>query len=121
MKKIEALIRVEKLDPVKDALREIGQEGMTITEAKGKGQSAPRHLQMRAQTYSVDLIRKIKVEVVVPDKEEQKVVDTIMKVAYTGDPGDGVVFVYPIENAYSITTKDTGERAIEAHEYAVEE
>lgn len=112
MKKIEAIIKPFKLDEVKDALNEIGIQGMTVTEVKGFGRQKGHTELYRGAEYVIDFIPKIKVEIVTSDSLVQKVVDTIEKAAKTGKIGDGKIFVYAIENVIRIRTGENGETAV---------
>ena len=112
MKKIEAIIKPFKMEDVKEALSEIGIEGMTVTEVKGFGrQKGPTEI-YRGSEYTVDFLPKVKFEVVVTDEMVEKVIKTIAASAKTGKIGDGKIFVFPIENAIRIRTEETGENAI---------
>lgn len=112
MKKIEAVIKPFKLDEVKDALNEIGIQGMTVTEVKGFGRQKGHTELYRGAEYVIDFIPKIKIEIVTSDALSQKVVDTIEKVAKTGKIGDGKIFVYPVEDVIRIRTGERGESAV---------
>ena len=112
MKKIEAIIKPFKLDEVKDALNEIGIQGMTVTEVKGFGRQKGHTELYRGAEYIVDFIPKIKIEIVTSDNLVDKVVDTIEKVAKTGKIGDGKIFVSPVEEAVRIRTGERGETAL---------
>ena len=112
MKKIEAVFRPEKLEPVKDALAEIGIMGMTVTEVSGRGRQKGIGLQWRVGEYRVELLPKVKIEVVVLDEDVGKTLNTIVRKARTGDRGDGKIFVLPVDNAVRIRTGDEGENAI---------
>jgi nitrogen regulatory protein PII len=112
MKKIEAVIKPFKLDEVKDALNEIGIQGMTVTEVKGFGRQKGHTELYRGAEYVVDFIPKIKVEVVTSDTLAEKVVATIEQVAKTGKIGDGKIFVYPVDEAVRIRTGERGEMAL---------
>ncbi|MFO0753293.1 MAG: P-II family nitrogen regulator [Thermodesulfovibrionales bacterium] len=112
MKKIEAIIKPFKLDEVKDALNEIGIQGMTVTEVKGFGRQKGHTELYRGAEYVVDFIPKIKIEIVTSDALAPKVVDTIEKSAKTGKIGDGKIFVYPIEEVIRIRTGEQGESAV---------
>mgnify|MGYP000850411372 FL=1 len=112
MKKIEAIIKPFKLEEVKDALGEIGIEGMTVSEVKGFGRQK-RHTEIyRGSEYTVDFLPKIKVELVVTDQQVDSAVTTIVKAARTGKIGDGKVFVSAIEQAVRIRTDEKGESAV---------
>ena len=112
MKKIEAIIKPFKLEEVKDALAEIGVEGMTVTEVKGFGRQKGHTEIYRGSEYTVDFLPKIKIEVVVTDSLLEGALSAIVKSAKTGKIGDGKVFVSPVEEAIRIRTDETGEKAI---------
>jgi nitrogen regulatory protein P-II 1 len=112
MQKIEAVIQPSKLDAVKDALVEIGVEGMTITEARGHGRQKGHTEFYRGREYSVDLLPKVKLEVVVADAMLEKAVNAIMAAARTGAIGDGKIFVSKIDEAIRIRNDERGEIAL---------
>ena len=112
MKKIEAIIKPFKMEDVKEALAEIGIEGMTVTEVKGFGRQKGHTEIYRGSEYTVDFLPKVKFEVVVSDDMAPKAVEAISASAKTGKIGDGKIFVLPIENAIRIRTEETGEAAI---------
>jgi nitrogen regulatory protein PII len=112
MKKIEAIIKPFKLDEVKDALYDLGVEGMTISEVKGFGRQKGHTEIYRGSEYTVDFLPKIKIEIVVADSLLDSAVAAIVKAAKTGKIGDGKVFVSTIQNAVRIRTEETGEKAI---------
>ncbi|HXE43261.1 MAG TPA: P-II family nitrogen regulator [Candidatus Baltobacteraceae bacterium] len=112
MKKIEAIIKPFKLEDVKEALAEIGVEGMTVSEVKGFGRQKGHTEIYRGSEYTVDFLPKLKLEVVLADANVQAAVDAIVKAARTGKIGDGKVFVSSIENAVRIRTEETGEQAV---------
>ena len=112
MKKIEALIRHFKLEEVKKALTECGVKGMTITEVRGFGRQKGHTEVYRGAEYTVDFVPKIKVELAVSDAELSKVVETITRVAKTGQVGDGKIFVSNLDDVVRIRTGETGESAI---------
>lgn len=112
MKKIEAIIKPFKLEEVKDALGEIGIEGMTVSEVKGFGRQKGHTEIYRGSEYTVDFLPKVKIEIVVADEMKAKAVDAIVKAAKTGKIGDGKVFVVPIEEAVRIRTDERGESAV---------
>jgi nitrogen regulatory protein P-II 1 len=109
MKKIEAIIRPEKLDAVKDALSAKGMLGMTVTNVSGRGRQKGIALQWRAGEYRVDFLPKVKIELVLSDEECQPAIDIICRAARTGREGDGMIFVLPVENAYRVRTSDSGD------------
>jgi len=112
MKKIEAIIREEKLDAVREALANGGYVGMTVSEVSGHGRQGGLKLQWRAGEYQVDLLPKLKLELVVLDGDVQSTVNTIMTSARTGDIGDGKIFVLPVDDAVRVRTGEEGDRAI---------
>jgi nitrogen regulatory protein P-II 1 len=112
MKMVIAIIKPFKLEEVKDALTEIGVQGLTVSEVKGFGRQKGHTELYRGAEYVVDFIPKIKIEVVVPDDIVEKVVETIVNSARTGRIGDGKVFVIPVEEAVRIRTGERGESAI---------
>jgi nitrogen regulatory protein P-II 1 len=112
MKKIDAIIQPFKLDEVKDALVGIGIDGMTITEVRGHGRQKGHREAYRGQEYKVDLLPKVKLEMVVPDSRCEEVMQTLAKAAQTGKIGDGKIFVYDITEAVRIRNLDRGEAAL---------
>jgi nitrogen regulatory protein PII len=112
MKKIEAIIKPFKLEEVKDALGEVGIEGMTVSEVKGFGRQKGHTEIYRGSEYTVDFLPKIKVELVVADKDSEAAVAAIIKAARTGKIGDGKVFVSAIQEAIRIRTEEKGEAAV---------
>src|SRR6201996_4373147 len=112
MHKIEAVIQPSKLDSVKDALVEIGVQGITITEARGHGRQKGHTEFYRGREYSVDLLPKVKVESVVPDEMAEKAVQAILTSARTGKIGDGKIFVSKIDEAIRIRNDERGEIAL---------
>jgi nitrogen regulatory protein PII len=112
MKKIEAIIKPFKLDDVKEALNEIGIQGMTISEVKGYGRQKGHKEIYRGAEYVVDFIPKIKLEIVVDSDQADAVVEKIRDSANTGKIGDGKIFVYPVEEAIRVRTGETGNDAI---------
>ncbi len=107
MKMVIAIIRPEKLEDVKKALEEKGCVAMTVTEVKGRGEQKGIKLQFRGREMEVDLLPKVKLEIVVRDEIVQKVVDTIMESARTGKIGDGKIFIIPVEKSIKIRTGET--------------
>ena len=112
MKKIEAIIRPFRLDDVREALGEIGVKGMTLTEVKGYGRQKGHTELYRGSEYQIDFLPKIKLEVIVADALADKVVDTIMNAAKTGQVGDGKIFVSTIEDVIRVRTGESGEDAL---------
>lgn len=112
MKKIEAIIKPFKLDEVKDAISELGIQGMTVSEVKGFGRQKGHTEIYRGAEYVVDFLPKIKIELVVRDDDVERVVQGIVSAAKTGRIGDGKIFVFPLEEVIRIRTGETGENAI---------
>ncbi|MCF8038802.1 MAG: P-II family nitrogen regulator [Desulfohalobiaceae bacterium] len=112
MKKIEAIIKPFKLDDVKDSLAEVGINGMNVTEIQGFGRQKGHTEIYRGAEYVVDLLPKIRVEVVVPEDRVQEVVEAICKAARTGKIGDGKIFVLPVEESIRIRTGERGELSL---------
>jgi nitrogen regulatory protein P-II 1 len=112
MKRVEAIVRVERLPIVKEHLREIGIGGMTITPVSGWSKQRELHLQWRGLPVSYDLIPRSKFEILIPDDQLEFVLKTITDNARTGEHGDGLIFVSNVEDAINIATLDRGEKAI---------
>ena len=112
MKKVEAIIKPFKLDEVKEALNEVGIQGITVSEVKGFGRQKGHTELYRGAEYVVDFIPKIKMEIIVNDEIVGKVVETIEQAAKTGRIGDGKIFVSPVEAAYRIRTGEAGESVV---------
>ena len=112
MKKIEAVIQPFKLEEVKDSLKNIGIDGMTVTEVRGHGRQKGHKEVYRGQEYTVDLLPKVKVEMVVPTERSEEVIRTLVSAARTGNIGDGKIFVYDVAEAIRIRNEDRGETAL---------
>ena len=112
MKKIEAVVRHFKLEEVKDALMEVGVQGMTVTEVRGFGRQKGQKEQYRGAEYTVDFLPKVKMEVVVAEDQVKTVVETIVRTARTGQIGDGKIFVTDLDEIVRIRTGESGEEAI---------
>ena len=112
MKKIEAIIKPFKLEEVKEALHEVGIQGITVTEAKGFGRQKGHTELYRGAEYVVDFLPKVKVEVVIEDAMVERAVEAIQQAAHTGRIGDGKIFVSTVEEAIRIRTSETGADAI---------
>ena len=112
MKKIEAIIKPFKLEEVKEALSEIGLEGMTVTEVKGFGRQKGHSEIYRGSEYTVDFLPKIKIEVIVGDGQADAAVEAVSKAAKTGKIGDGKIFLLPVEQVLRIRTEEKGESAV---------
>ena len=115
MKKLEAIIKPFKLEEVKEALAELGIEGMTVTEVKGFGRQKGHTEIYRGSEYTVDFLPKVKVEVVMADDLIEKAVNVVVAAAKTGKIGDGKVFVLPVEESYRVRTGESGEEVLQAH------
>jgi nitrogen regulatory protein P-II 1 len=112
MKKIEAIIQPHKLDEVKEALKNIGIDGLTITEVRGHGRQKGHKEVYRGMEYQVDLLPKVKIELVVVDSRLNEIVKQLADAARTGKIGDGKIFVYDVAEAIRIRNNETGEAAI---------
>ena len=112
MKKIEAIIRPEKLDEVRKAIEAVGYPGLTITEAEGHGKQKGVVQQWRGETYRVEFLPKVKLELVVGDADVDRIVQAIIKAAKTGSVGDGKIFVSDVRDAIKIRTGERGESAL---------
>jgi nitrogen regulatory protein P-II 1 len=112
MKKIEAIIRPERLQPVQDALDELGVSGLTVSEVMGCGRQKGYTEQYRGSRANISLLPKLKVESVLPTEVVDRAVDAIVGAAYTGETGDGRVFVYHVEQAVRIRTGERGEETV---------
>ncbi len=112
MKKIEAVIKPFKLDDVKDRLREVGVQGMTVSEVKGFGRTGGKKEVYRGSAYVVDFVPKVRIQIVVKDSMVKDVVDALMAVSRTGHIGDGKIFVTPVEEVIRIRTGERGEDAL---------
>jgi nitrogen regulatory protein P-II 1 len=112
MKKIEAIIKPFRLEEVKDALGDVGIEGMTVSEVKGFGRQKGHTEIYRGSEYTVDFLPKIKIEIVLTDNQVDIAVAAIIKAAKTGKIGDGKVFIYPVEQAIRIRTEERGDHAV---------
>ena len=112
MKKIEAIIQPFKLDEVKESLKQIGIDGMTISEVRGHGRQKGHKEVYRGQEYQVDLLPKVKLEMVVADDRSEEVIKTLAFAARTGKIGDGKIFVYEVAEAVRIRNDDRGDTAL---------
>ena len=112
MKKIEAIIQPSRFESVKEALREIGVEGITVTEVRGHGRQKGHTEVYRGREYSVDLLPKVKLELVLPDAQAAKVVETILQTAKTGKIGDGKIFISSMDDAIRIRNNERGDSAL---------
>jgi nitrogen regulatory protein P-II 1 len=112
MKKIEAVIQPFKLEDVKSALMAIGVDGMTISEVRGHGRQKGHKEVYRGQEYQVDLLPKVKIEMIVASAQVDEIVQTLSQAARTGKIGDGKIFIYPVEEAIRIRNDERGEAAL---------
>ncbi|MDE0994170.1 MAG: P-II family nitrogen regulator [Rhodospirillales bacterium] len=112
MKKIEAIIKPFKLDEVKEALQDVGLQGITVLEAKGFGRQKGHTELYRGAEYVVDFLPKVKIELVVDDDMAERAVDAILQAAHTGRIGDGKIFIIPVEEAIRVRTGERGSEAI---------
>ncbi len=112
MKRVEAIIRPVRFEAVKEALNDIGVYGMTVTDVRGFGRQQGHTEKYRGSTYTVNLLPKIKIEVVVPDNQVEEVVSAILEAAHTGEIGDGKIFIAEVEEVVRIRTGERGESAL---------
>ncbi len=111
-KKIEAIIREDALDAVKDALRDLGIVGMNVFEIRGHGRQGGLDMSWRGTSYVMDLLPKIQLNIILSDNNVEKTVEVIVKAARTGKQGDGIIFVYPVEDVIRIRTGERGHEAL---------
>jgi nitrogen regulatory protein P-II 1 len=109
MKRIECIIRPMKLDEVKIGLGEIGVTGMTVSDVRGMGRQRGHRESYRGAAYTIDLPTKVKIEMIVRDEDVEEVIETVLMHARTGEPGDGKIFVLPMEEAIRIRTEERGD------------
>jgi nitrogen regulatory protein P-II 1 len=112
MKEIVAIIRPEKLEDVKKALEEIGCNGVTVVEVKGRGRQLGITESYRGSDYRIDLLPKTRLEIIINDEDVEKITDAIVKTAQTGDIGDGKIFISPVEEVIRIRTGESGKKAV---------
>ncbi len=112
LKKIEAIIREDKVNDVKDALNNIGIVGLNMFEIRGHGRQGGLSLSGRAGTYQVDMLPKIQINIILSDRNLEETIEAILKSAATGEPGDGLIFVYPVEEVIRIRTRERGQDAV---------
>ena len=112
LKKIEAIIREDKLNDVKDALKEMGIVGLNVFEIRGHGRQGGIRLAGRSGSYRVDLLPKIQLNIVLSEHNLEETIETILNSAYTGETGDGLIFVYPVEEVIRIRTRERGHEAV---------
>jgi nitrogen regulatory protein P-II 1 len=112
LKKIEAIIREDKLNDVKEALRQIGIVGLNSFEIRGHGRQGGISLSGRSGTYQVDMLTKMQINIILSEHNLEDTIEAILTAAYTGNPGDGLIFVYPVEEAIRIRTRERGQEAV---------
>jgi nitrogen regulatory protein P-II 1 len=112
LKKIEAIIREDKVNDVKDALAEIGIVGLNMFEVRGHGRQGGIQLVGRAGTYQVNMLPKIQINIVLNDRNLDVAIEAILESAYTGEPGDGIIFITPVEDVIRVRTRERGEDAM---------
>jgi nitrogen regulatory protein P-II 1 len=112
LKKIEAIIREDKLNDVKDALNDIGIRGMNVLEIRGQGRQGGITLAGRSGTYQVDMLSKMQINIILSEHNLEETIEAILTSACTGEPGDGLIFVYPVEEAIRIRTRERGHEAV---------
>ena len=112
LKKIEAIIREDKANDVKDALEKIGIVGLNMYEIRGHGRQGGIQLLGRAGAYQVDMLTKIQINIVLSDRNLEETIETILDSASTGQPGDGMIFVYPVDEAIRVRTRERGQDAV---------
>ncbi len=111
-KKIEVILREEKFQDVKDALRKIGIVGMNVVEVRGHGRQGGITLEGRAGTYQIDMLPRLQLNIVLSDHNVERTIETITTAAKTGSPGDGIIFVYPVDDVIRIRTGERGTQAL---------
>ncbi|MEW6387734.1 MAG: P-II family nitrogen regulator [Thermodesulfobacteriota bacterium] len=112
LKKIEAIIREDKLNDVKEALKEMGIVGLNVFEIRGHGRQGGINLVGRSGTYQVDLLPKIQINIILSEHNLEETIEAILSSAYTGETGDGLIFVYPVEEVIRIRTRERGHEAV---------
>jgi nitrogen regulatory protein P-II 1 len=112
IKKIEAIIRREKFEDVKHALTEIGIVGFNVNEVRGRGRGAGMQIQGRTGTYVIDMLPRVQINIILSARNVETTVNAIKKAAHTGEKGDGMIFIYPVENVIRISTNEEGQNAI---------
>lgn len=112
LKKIEAIIREDKVNDVKEALAEIGIVGLNMFEVRGHGRQGGIKLVGRAGAYQVNMLPKMQINIVLSERNLEDAIETILKSAYTGEPGDGIIFVYPVEEVIRVRTGERGQGAM---------
>ncbi len=112
LKKIEAIIREDKVNDVKEALKEMGIVGLNLFEIRGHGRQGGISLTGRTGSYRVDLLPKIQLNIILSERNLEETIDTIQRSAYTGEAGDGLIFVYPVDEVIRIRTRERGHEAV---------
>lgn len=112
LKKIEAIIREDKVNDVRDALKEIGIVGMNMFEIRGHGRQGGIKLVGRAGTYQVDMLTKIQINIILSETNLEETIEAILNSAGTGEPGDGIIFIYPVDEVVRVRTRERGQEAV---------
>jgi nitrogen regulatory protein P-II 1 len=112
LKKIEAIIREDKLNDVKEALTQAGIMGLNLLEIRGRGRQGGITLAGRSGTYQVDLLPKVQLNIILSEHNLEEVVEIVLQAAYTGEQGDGLIFIYPVEDVIRIRTRERGHEAV---------
>jgi len=112
LKKIEAIIREDKVNDVRDALKEIGIVGMNMIEIRGHGRQGGIKLVGRAGTYQVDMLTKIQINIILSESNLEETIEAILNSAGTGEPGDGIIFIYPVDEVVRVRTRERGQEAV---------
>jgi nitrogen regulatory protein P-II 1 len=112
LKKIEAIVREDKVNDVKEALKEIGILGLNMIEIRGHGRQGGITLAGRSGTYQVDMLTKIQLNIILSEHNLEETIEAILRSAYTGETGDGLIFVYPVEEVIRIRTRERGHEAV---------
>jgi nitrogen regulatory protein P-II 1 len=112
LKKIEAIIREDKVNDVKEALREIGIVGLNLFEIRGHGRQGGITLAGRSGTYQVDMLTKVQLNIILSEHNLEETIEAILNAAYTGETGDGLIFVYPVDEVFRIRTRERGHEAV---------
>ena len=112
LKKIEAIIREDKVNDVREALKKIGIVGMNMIEIRGHGRQGGIKLLGRAGSYQIDMLTKIQINIILSEQNLEETIEAILSSASTGEPGDGIIFIYPVEEVIRIRTRERGQEAV---------
>ena len=112
LKKIEAIIREDKVNDVREALKKIGIVGMNMIEIRGHGRQGGIKLLGRAGSYQIDMLTKIQINIILSDNNLEDTIEAILNSASTGEPGDGIIFIYPVDEVIRIRTRESGQEAV---------